>query len=455
MAIATINRLITLFDGAFKALSASACMADSERMAMIVQFAMDSKTRAYHTSAHIFELCDRMNPHQVLAALFHDLVYYQLDDGFPEATADLLRGVTRAHDGFLTLQAFPPNDTALALCVAIFDFKAEQALPLYEGLNEFLSAVVAARLLQTHLAPLDLLSVVACIEATIPFRVTAMNGVSSVDTLAARVYRYSEQLELTWGHGQRQAYVHQVVGDAVQLANRDVGSFACKDPEIFLSSTWLLIDESNAPLRRVGVYTLRQYRDVLMRMEAFLGMLNPDAVFQRYQNTPSSQEWSVLCAAAARNIAFACDFLDAKVASVALVEALAMGTGTDCPVSMFFGDIRSTQGRPDRVHDFLPDAPMNSHVDANLLQVLEQGSSLTSANDLAASPFTAFVYRYLGYDGTRKALRHARDMFAGIITPLAFLQTQDREMVRAIIQACSRIALSRAQALQELERSLG
>ena len=81
MAIATINRLITLFDGAFKALAAPVCLAESERLAMVVQFAMDSRVRAYHTSAHIIGLVEGLNPRQVLAALFHDLVYYQLDGG--------------------------------------------------------------------------------------------------------------------------------------------------------------------------------------------------------------------------------------------------------------------------------------------------------------------------------------------------------------------------------------
>lgn len=455
MAIATINRLITLFDGAFKALSVPVCMAESERLAMIVQFAMDSKVRAYHTSAHIFGLCDGMSPHQVLAALFHDLVYYQLDDGFPESTVDILQGVVQEQSGSLVLQPVAPDDAALALCVAIFDYKPGQIVPLCEGLNEFLSAVVAARLLQAHLAPKDLLAVVACIEATIAFRVTGLDGISSADKLADRVYGQCQRMEPAWDHATRQAYVDRVVVSAVLLANRDVGSFACEDPGLFLSSTWLLIDESNAPLTRVGVYTLRQYRDVLMRMETFLGMLNPEAVFQRYQDTPSQEEWAALCSAATRNIAFACDFLDAKVASMAIVEALAMGTGTDCPVSMFLGDIRSAQGRPDRVQDFLPDAPRNAHVDADLQEVFEKGRNLASSNDLAASPLTAFVYRYLGYEGTRKALRHARDMFAGISTPRAFLQTQNREMVGAIIQACSRIALSRTQALHDLERSLG
>ena len=454
MAIATINRLITLFDGAFKALAAPVCLAESERLAMVVQFAMDSRVRAYHTSAHIFGLVEGLNPRQVLAALFHDLVYYQLDGGFPESTADLLQGVVRVHEGALVLQPIAPDDTALALCAAVFNFQPGQVLPLYEGLNEFLSAVAAARVLSDRLEVMDMLAVVACIEATIPFRPTAMDGTSSADILAARLNRVCQGLQPDWPAEVRQAYVDKVVREGVQFANRDVGSFAYDDPGLFLSSTWLLIDESNAPLTRVGVYTLRQYRDVLMRMETFLGMLNPESVFQRYQGTPSEQEWTHLCAAATHNIAFACDFLDAKVASMALIEALALATGSDCPVSMFLGDIRSTQGRPDRVHDFLPQMPICAEVDADLLEIFEKGRNLASQNDLAASPLTAFVYRHLGFDGTRKTLRHARDMFAGITTPQAFLQTQNRAMVGAIIQACSHIALSRSAALQELQRAL-
>ncbi len=342
----------------------------------------------------------------------------------------------------------------MALCAAVFDVHSEQVLPLYGGMNEFLSAVVAARLLQTHLNVMDLLAVVACIEATVPFRVTAMDGTSSADILAKRLNPLCQRLQPVWSADTRQRYVDQVVREAVQFANHDVGSFAYDDPGLFLSSTWLLIDESNAPLTRVGVYTLRQYRDVLMRMESFLGMRNPESVFQCYQGTPSRQEWAELCAAATRNIAFACDFLDAKVASMAIIEALALATGSDCPVSMFLGDIRSLQGRPNRVHDFLPDVAANPGCDADLLEVFEKGRTLASHNDLAASPLTAFVYRHLGYEGTRKTLRHARDMFAGITTPQVFLQTQNRDMVCAIAQACSCIALSRSEALQELQKTL-
>lgn len=454
MAIATINRLITLFDGAFRALSVPVHIAQSERLAMVVQFAMDSKVRAYHTTAHIFGLCEGLNPHQTLAALFHDLVYYQLDGGPPESTAGLLQGVVLDQDGALVVQPFAPGDNTLALCAAIFDVVPGQTLLLYNGLNEFLSAVVAARLLQPLLPVHDVLAVLAGIEATIPFRGVALDGTTSADVLADRVLRQCHRFAPTWGHAACQAYTDRVVADAVYLANRDVGSFAHDDSAIFLSSTWLLIDESNAPLTRVGVYTLRQYREVLVRMETFLGMLDPQTVFQRCRNTPQPQEWARLCAAATRNIAFACDFLDAKVVSIAIIEALAMGTGTDCPVSMFLGDIRSPKGHPDRVHDFLPEAPISAQVDADLLEVFEKGRNMGSSNDLAASPLTAFVYRYMGIEGTRTTLRHARDMFVGISTPLQFLQTQNYEMVCAIIQACSHLALSRRDALQALQRSL-
>lgn len=454
MAIATINRLITLFDGAFRALSVPVDMAESERLAMLVQFAMDSKVRAYHTTAHIFALCEGLNPHQTLAALFHDLVYYQLDGGPPESTAGLLHGVVAEQGGALVVQPFAQGDDALVLCAAIFDVAPGQTLLLYNGLNEFLSAVVAARLLTPLLPAHDVLAVVAGIETTIPFRALAVDGTTSADVLAARVLRQCQHWVPLWDQRACQAYADRVVTDAVFLANRDVGSFAHDDSAIFLASTWLLIDESNAPLTRVGVYTLRQYREVLVRMESFLGMLDPYTVFQRYKGIPAPQEWSHLCTAATRNIAFACDFLDAKVASIAVIEALAMGTGTDCPVSMFLGDIRSPQGQPDRVHDFLPEAPISAQVDTDLLEVFEKGRNLGSSNDLAASPLTAFVYRYLGFEGTRTTLRHARDMFAGITTPLQFLQTQNREMVCAIIQACSHLALSRRDALQALQRSL-
>lgn len=457
MAYSTINRLITVFDAALQALGAHASMPQTEQLAMLVHHAMESKTRAFHTTGHVFGMCKGMNPHQVLAALFHDLVYYQLDGGFPRDTHDLLGPITQLEEGELILRPFDTGDIPLSLCAALFDFAPGQALPLYGGMNEFLSAVVAARLLQPHLELPDLIAVVACIEATIPFRKPDVHGVLAPEQLAARVTLETRRLcpPGPGNDGAMHAEVHRVVNDAVQFANRDVSSFAEADPGLFLSGTWLLIEESNAPLAVAGMYTLCEYRCGLSRMDHFLRNLDADNVFHHYQDQPPAQQMETLRNAARSNIAFACDFLGAKITSIAIVEALALCTGTDGPVSMFLGDIRSPYGRPERIEDFLPPANDAKDLNGDLLRVLERGRTLESSNDLTASPLTAFMYRCLGDQGTQHALAGARQMFDGTRTPLAFLQALDHSMVRAIVRACARIALSRSAALLELEQQLG
>lgn len=453
MAIATINRFVATFDAAFQALAVRVDMAEIERMAMVVHYAMESKTRAYHTSGHVFAMCQGMQPRQVLAALFHDLVYYQLDGGFPEHAAGLLAGVTQLHQGALVLQPIAPEDTALQLCADLFDFHPGQALPLYAGLNEFLSAVVAARTLHAHLDLVDLIGVVACIEATIPFRTADAQGRSAIERLASRVQQQCQhrcpQLDAPEVHSRAEL----MMAEAVTLSNRDVGSFGEADPGLFLANTWLLIEESNAPLTKAGRYTLQEYRSGLARMDGFLRGLEPVHIFQHYDGQPPAPEMAALCATAGRNIAFACDFLGAKITSIAIIEALARCTGTDGPVSMFLGDIRSGDGKPDRIEDFLPPAPRHLQLNADLLRVFEKGRSRESSNDLTTSPLTAFMYCHLGHAGTLTALGRAHQMFDGVLSPLAFLQSLDRSMVQAIIQACARIALSRRTALLALAQT--
>lgn len=450
MTLSTINRFISVLDGAFQGLPVQVGMVETERMAMIVHYAMESKTRAYHTSDHVFGMCKGMKPLQVLAALFHDIVYYQLDGGFPVHCADLLQGVVRAEAGTLMLEPIQPEDTALSLCAALFGMAPGQVLPLHGGLNEFLSAVVAARLLQAHLRAADLVVVIACMEATIAFRKPDGHGRTAVERLACRVHQQYRLLFPQLGDDAVAARVTSALWDVVALANRDVGSFTESDPGLFLSTTWLLIEESNAPLAVAGMYSVQEYRLGLARMEGFLSGLDPMAIFQCYQGYPAPGEVARLGAAARRNIAFACDFLGAKIASIAIVEALALCTGTDGPISMFLGDIRSNCGRPQRVEDFLPPVGNTAVVNPDLLRVLEQGRTLESAHDLTGSPITAFVYRCIGHAGIAHVLEQARKMFDASLSPGAFLQLLDRPMVRAITLACSHIALSRSAALRQL-----
>ena len=450
MTVATINRFIGLFADALGALRARVPTPDIERLAMLIQQSMDQGRRRYHVSTHVFDMCEGMNPRQVLATLFHDVVYYQLDGGFPRHADAMLRRVARVEPNSLALRGIDRGDTGLAICAGLFDFKPGDTLPLYGGMNEFLSAVVACRFLQDYLPAAELLAIASCIEATVPFRGQDANGRSAADVLAGRVRAVSRSL----GIGIGEADGGRIVSDAVALGNRDVASFSESDPGTFLSTTWLLIEESNAPLAAVGVYSIQDYRSALARMEKFLTTLNPDHVFHQYLDTPGRSEFAALCDAARRNLEFAAGYLGTKIAAIAIVEALALASGGDCPVSMMLGDIRSPYGRPDRVEDFLPQPPTAGDVDPQLLNVLEKSRARDSAGDLTESPLTAFIYRFLGHGATRRALEQATQLFAGKLPPRKFLAALDRNMVRAVTGACAQIALSRRDALLSLERAL-
>jgi hypothetical protein len=192
----------------------------------------------------------------------------------------------------------------------------------------------------------------------------------------------------------------------------------------------------------------------MMRMGGFLAHLEPSSIFQSYAGYPDHAMLGEWTTAAGSNLRFACDYLDCKTVTVAIIEALAKATGGDSPVSMFLGDISSVQGKPERAEDYLPAVKAGATLNEALLQVFNKGRALESRNDLTSSPLTAFTYGCIGQEGMRAAIADARRMFDGRISSLEFLHTLDRDMVRAIARACARIALSRRKALLALEEAL-
>lgn len=451
MTISTINRFIGLFADAFAALGKPVPMADVERLAMGVHCDMEHGLRVYHTAAHALEMARDMKPLQVLAALYHDLVYYQLDGGFPAHADAVLRPVAQVEGDKIVLGPIAQGDEDLAMCAGVFNFKPEDELPVYGGLNEFLSAVVAVRQLSPWLLRADLLAIVACIEASIPFRGCDESGRLPSELLADRLRNVSTTLSVQLDEEAINGLVH----DAVAFGNRDVGNFASGNPGDFLSGTWMLIEESNAPLTRADVYSVQDYRRALLRMAVFLENLDPANIYHHYQSVPDSAEMSRLFELSRTNLRFAVAYLGAKLGAMAVIEALALETGGDAPISMFLGDLTSTDGNPARVADFLPPPlPVATHLDAELLAVLEFGRSQVSSNDLTSSPVTAFLYRSLGSEGMAALSTQARQMFSGTLSGRGFLMGQPSGPVCAIIDACRRIALSRSERLRELAEAI-
>jgi hypothetical protein len=190
-------------------------------------------------------------------------------------------------------------------------------------------------------------------------------------------------------------------------------------------------------------------------MQKFLSSLDYRKIFHQFENTPSSSILAKNELYAQSNLDFASNYICAKICSVAIVEAIALETGGDCPISLFLGDIRCYEGTPDRIEKFLPNNIQdNNSLNTNLLDVLAGGRSKESRNDLTSSPLTAYFYRIVGHEEMLNIFKLAEKMFSDEITPHQFLRSLDRFLVQSIIQGCKKIAISRTNHLDDLAKTL-
>ena len=156
----------------------------------------------------------------VLAGFFHDQEYVHVDGKISQAGERLLtQFVSLDAKGVYTIALDAPSDTAVRMVMDVFGFKEGDALSPNAGMNEFLSAVSAAKKLENSgLSRKDILSVVASIEATVPFK-----GENRMEELRARI-------ETLVGDGSAfgidpndsTRVIDAIVANATLLANRDV-----------------------------------------------------------------------------------------------------------------------------------------------------------------------------------------------------------------------------------------
>ncbi|MDI1244083.1 MAG: hypothetical protein PSV24_01610 [Rhodoferax sp.] len=446
MPIEAIHRITYWFDHAFRGLSVDVPPAEVRDLARLVCQCLDGNTRTYHTSFHVLSLCDGMQPIQVLAALFHDVVFVQLDGGFPIWVSDLLKGVTRAESESLRLQEVAPDDHDLALCADIFGFRPNDVLAPNAGMNEFLSSVVAVRLLRRHLSSAQLIAVAACIELTIPFRAPDAQGNTPAQALAQRVQ--ARCASLFDAEPQRAAFIKTTLTEAVIFANRDVMGFIDASPEHCLSNSMLLVEESMMPQAASSASSLLSYRRALLGMDTFLSQLKPAYVGQSFAGCPNARTVVQMQTTTQKNITFVRDYLAAVLSSVAIIEALSRITGSDYPRTLLLSDMRCAEA------DFFP-VPKAGLIDSDaLLQLLKSGLVPDENPGLNALPLTACVYRFMGPKATRQTYEQAKQLFDGTLSAQAFLQQLNRDMVGAIIRLAAELDAPQKEAILALEHSL-
>ena len=456
MKTGTIQCLIDVLEQAFKDLKLDIPMDELESLAITVHKAMSVEGRHYHTPEHVLSLSDPNNPVQSLAALFHDIVYYQVDRGFSSEIIHIVSpyiGFNQAHeeDMFLIEQA-QPDDLCFHLAMETFGLSAGQKLFSVAGFNEFLSALVMGKKLYRLVPQRVLLQIMVYIEATIPFRRKNENGIGPFEILAERMKRVSQNYQIPMSAKE----IESTIKGAVIFANKDVENFSEKDPALFLDNTWKLLPETNLALRSGEIYSVRDYRQALQKTERSLRSIRPEDVFHEYKGAPPEEEYQEKLRYARQNVATGSEYLGIKLLTIAILEALADVTGGDAPLSLFMGDVRKEGGDGRQLEDFLPPVEQRAtglDTNSTIYKLLESGrSGPADFADLKNSPLALFIYNSLGPEKVHLYLSHAREMFEGKLEPAEFLQIIDSSMLAAIAGACAQMVLTRSDKLRRYAR---
>ncbi|MGD1852278.1 MAG: hypothetical protein ACFCBU_17390 [Cyanophyceae cyanobacterium] len=410
---------------------------------------MSGPWRYFHTPEHIFEVGGDEAPLEMLSALFHDLVYVQVDRSVNFNLSYYIAPYIREEEEDLVIRDRHalPDDPMVDLVMDIFGFEPGQPLFPYGGMNEFLSALAGAKILEPF-CPLSVITqVVAIIEATIPFRPKNEQGQSNNDILFERLLKANDKYEL----GLSEAEIEATVKHSVRLSNRDVGSFANPSPARFLDNTWSLLPETNHNLKFSTSYTVHQYRIALQKMEGFMTGLDPEKIFHRFKDEPALEVYEQMVTQARSNMEVGLLYLGSKLSTIAFLEALSMRFGKDIPLSMLMGEMPTEGFAVSVLADFLP-KPENPHkprniVEKEVLTLVEVGRLQEFEYDIKNSPLTTYMLKAIGFDEILRLRDLGKDLFSGEITGEDFLAECDSEVVDMVTTGLGKLFDSRKQAV--------
>lgn len=430
-----VHEIVNALWRALHELGSGAELTDIERWGFSIHGALSAPGREYHNHDHVVDLIAEGDSLEVIAALYHDAVYIQVDQDLPRSMKHELATVI-AHEGggwrILPTAAGPVTGDTLA----VFGRKVGDVVTPTTGLNELCSALVAAIQLHDALTREQTIAISACIEQTIPFRP------DPVMALRERLVLLGLDGDVLAGAMKR----------AVRLGNRDVENFCDNDAARFLDNTWKLLPESNPALHDPLLYTVRDYRAALQKMEAFLGTLPAERVFHTFADEPRPETHARRVARATGNLELAVRYLRAKLYSISVVEAISIVTGGDVPLDYFMG---GKDERMKRIEQFLPTALAPARdLDPDLHELLAKGRAGESSFDTGPSPLGAFLHATCGEAEVMKGVEQARRWWGGAMDAEQFLRALPARPTAAIARAAANIIDTRRDRLFALAERL-
>ena len=433
-----IELLIDLIRLAFVQSEVKVTEPELEKVALVVYDSMSNPGRNFHNVHHVFDVAKSLNGVSILAAVFHDVIYYQVDNGFRFSIEKFIyEHIEKKDDQFFVKEV---NKAIYKEMQLIFGVHPGSTLNVFNGLNEFLSAAIAVRELENLIPHTHLLKIIGLIESTIPFR---------KDPITVLVERFNKK-------SFPKEEMQDLTNRAVDFSNQDVFNFADEKPSHFLNNTWNLISETNYSLRRdIDNYTIVEYRVALFKTYMFFKYLEPSNVFTRYKDYPAEKEWEKLNNGANSNVTIARKYLAIQLVSAATIEAIAELTGGNAPMSLFMGDVRRRDQKLTRMEDHLGEvAKPKSGLNKHLVNLLKDGRAQESSFDMKASPIGAFIYKSLGEEKVEELFSVAENYFDKKFTANVIIENYPKDIIKKIILACAKITSTRRTELHKLADSL-
>jgi hypothetical protein len=441
------KRLKDFISPAFSQLQMKVPSEKLDEITDLVGSSMAGAGRYFHNPEHVIHVGSGGDAVSAVAAFFHDLVYFQVDQGISINVAHHISPFILESEGVLVLrQEWDLKRYPFASIVTgVFGFTPGQVLPAQKGQNEFLSALAAASLLHAWTTPSVLLEITACIEATIPFRAKGADGKRPADLLFERLIALNTELSL----GMSREVLKMAVRRAVRMANQDVSDFGGESATRFLKNTWELVPEINPLLRTPASYTIEGYRQALQKMERFFSGLDASSIFQKFDTEPNEKTFSVLSKNAASRVEEAQYYFRLKLISLGILEAIAGTLGKNLGLPVLMGELSNLGSPEERIDRFLSPVQRQSvstlPIESRLLSLLEANEAEQEAVGLKSSPLTAFLLRAVGFEMLANAWSKTDRFFAGDVPPNELLGLFPLEVVGNISDAVSTLLQRRAK----------
>lgn len=424
---------------------------DLERVSIFLVRAMGSELRNYHRPEHPLDVSKFQPPIARIGGLFHDLVYVQVDPHWKVFLGDLLTPMIPAENFTLNVKdcLSQTNEMWLKACVTVFGFEQEEKLQPLSGLNEFLSAIVMTKIMEPYLSAKNLIKVISCIEATIPFRRVDASGNSPSKRLKARLLKASNEFNLALTEED----INQAAVDCRNIVENDLSGFRSERLGFFLSDSWNVLSENHATLRNT-FFLVSDYRKAVFGLIGFFLMLDPENMFWN-DVTPLSDKSHLYAERARYNLKNGAEYMKAFFLSVSLIEAIAQETGGDAPYELFVGAKKSSREHtPPEIGQFLPieESPkFKSAEEEDVYRVLKNGRIVRAKFDRKECPLGAFLYHHLQQANLFEVFfQYAVSFHKNEMKGREFVQKFPPELAQLVLVAISKLAPNRSQKILSL-----